>query len=428
MFRRFQRIAHQQRARHRAQQGDLLPRDDAVDGDTVVAALANLVVGRAGQHRLDMAGAETLPGAIDGGQIFACRLGRVDAGRGRQAIVAIAAGGGRVLAEMAQQNRPTAGGGFDEGAQRRDAGAFARLAGRLQFGDAHAGTGEILRSPEEMRDRRLAIAAGAARFLIIALDRLGQAGMGDEAHVGLVDTHAEGDGGDHHHIFAGDEGGLIGGAHRWLHAGMIGAHGPPAPPQRFGELLRRGAGLGIDDAGTGIGGDEVRQLAGQAIARMDGIADIGPVEAGDDEAVARDAELDEDILARVRVRGGGERQARDIGKFVQQRAQQAIVGAKIMAPFGHAMGFVDGEEGDLRRAQQVAEIFLTGAFGRDIEQIEIAIAQAILRFAPVGVHAGQAGGAQAHRIGGAQLVVHQRDQRRHDDAAAVERGGRQLIA
>src|SRR3546814_3446473 len=38
----------------------------------------------------------------------------------------------------------------------------------------------------------VAVAPRAPGFLIIALDRLRQAGMGDEADVGLVDPHAEG--------------------------------------------------------------------------------------------------------------------------------------------------------------------------------------------------------------------------------------------
>ena len=41
---------------------------------------------------------------------------------------------------------------------------------------------------------------GAAGLLVISLDRLGDAGMGDEAHVGLVDAHAEGDRRDDHHV------------------------------------------------------------------------------------------------------------------------------------------------------------------------------------------------------------------------------------
>jgi hypothetical protein len=39
-----------------------------------------------------------------------------------------------------------------------------------------------------------AVAAGAAGLLVIALDALRQVEVRDEAHVGLVDAHAEGDG------------------------------------------------------------------------------------------------------------------------------------------------------------------------------------------------------------------------------------------
>ena len=42
----------------------------------------------------------------------------------------------------------------------------------------------------------LAVAAGAAGLLVVGLDALRQIEMRDEAHVGLVDAHAEGDGGD----------------------------------------------------------------------------------------------------------------------------------------------------------------------------------------------------------------------------------------
>ena len=252
--------------------------------------------------------------------------------------------------------------------------------------------------------------------------------MGDEAHVGLVDPHAEGDGGDHHHILAGDEGGLVGGALGRVHAGMIGAHGAAAPPQRFGQFLGCGASLGIDDAGAGMLAEQIGELARQPFAGMYGIADIGPVEARDDEAVFGNAQLHQNVPPRMRVGGRGERQARHVGEFVQQRAQQPIVGAEIMAPFGHAMGFVDGEERDLRRAQQGAKPLSACAFGRNVEKIEFALAQAILRLAPVGVDAGEARGAQAHRIGGAKLIMHQGDERRDDDAAAVKRGGGKLIA
>ena len=41
-----------------------------------------------------------------------------------------------------------------------------------------------------------AVAAGAADLLVEGLDRCGQRGVDDGADVGLVDAHAEGDGGD----------------------------------------------------------------------------------------------------------------------------------------------------------------------------------------------------------------------------------------
>ena len=48
-----------------------------------------------------------------------------------------------------------------------------------------------------------AIAARTAGFLVIAFDVLGHVHMGDKAHIGLVDAHAKGNRGAHHHaVFA----------------------------------------------------------------------------------------------------------------------------------------------------------------------------------------------------------------------------------
>src|SRR3546814_3612817 len=81
MFVGLERVADQQGAGYGAQQRRLLPVDDAVDRNPVMAALADLVGDGAGQHLLDMADAEALAGAVDGGQEFAGGLGHVDAGR-----------------------------------------------------------------------------------------------------------------------------------------------------------------------------------------------------------------------------------------------------------------------------------------------------------------------------------------------------------
>jgi hypothetical protein len=52
---------------------------------------------------------------------------------------------------------------------------------------------------------RQAVAAGAAGLLVVGLDALRQVQVGDEAHVRLVDAHAEGDGGDDDDALAAQE-------------------------------------------------------------------------------------------------------------------------------------------------------------------------------------------------------------------------------
>src|SRR3546814_4064877 len=99
-----------------------------------LAALARL----AGQYAFDIADAEHLPGAEYRGEEFSRRLGRVDRGGRIEAIVAIAAGRRRGLAEMPEQDRAAAPRGLDQGAQRRQPRALARLPlGLDQIGRAH---------------------------------------------------------------------------------------------------------------------------------------------------------------------------------------------------------------------------------------------------------------------------------------------------
>jgi hypothetical protein len=103
----------------------------------------------------------------------------------------------------------------------------------------------------------------------------------------------------------------------------------------------------------------------------------------------------------VGIRRRGQRQARHVREGVHQRAQQAVVGAEIVAPFRNAVRLVDREQADRGLAQQFAEMRLAGAFGGDVEQVELAGAEGIdglLRGRPR-YRAGQAGGADA--VGGA---------------------------
>ena len=99
---------------------------------------------------------------------------------------------------------------------------------------------------------RVAIAASAARLLVVGLDALGHVVVDHVAHVGLVDAHAEGVGGNHHLDIVIDKGALALAAGVVAHAGMVAANANAAGSQRLGKLacqrIDRLAGRAIHDA------------------------------------------------------------------------------------------------------------------------------------------------------------------------------------
>ena len=98
---------------------------------------------------------------------------------------------------------------------RRAAGA-RRLQRAVQVGDVvlgriAAGEEELLHrlvavQEEQRAVGRLAVAAGAARLLVVGVEPGRHLVVQDEADVGLVDAEAEGVGGDHHARAAAHEG------------------------------------------------------------------------------------------------------------------------------------------------------------------------------------------------------------------------------
>ena len=74
--------------------------------------------------------------------------------------------------------------------------------------------------------------------------------MGDEADVGLVDAHAEGDGCDHDDAVLAHEPVLVPLAHVGVEAGVVGQRGDAFVVQPGGGLVDFLARLAIDDAGV----------------------------------------------------------------------------------------------------------------------------------------------------------------------------------
>ena len=135
------------------------------------------------------------------------------------------------------------------------------------------------------------VAAGAAGLLVIALDALRQVEVRHEAHVGLVDAHAEGDGRDHHDAVLALEACLPLGAGRGVEARVVGEGRDALGLQPLGRLVHALARQAVDDARlTGVRlADEGEQLRARVALVGDGVADVRAVEARHEHARTRRA-------------------------------------------------------------------------------------------------------------------------------------------
>src|SRR5262249_3352737 len=155
----------------------------------------------------EMADAEALPGAVDGGDRLLRGDGAVPAFDRRKAGVAIAARPVLAFAEIAEQHLPAATRALAEAEQRiellpLDAALLLGQVAALDAADERHHVGHAVGHPGIGREP---VASGPAGLLVIGLEAARRIEMGDEAHVGLVDAHAEGDGGDDDDAFLLEE-------------------------------------------------------------------------------------------------------------------------------------------------------------------------------------------------------------------------------
>ena len=92
--------------------------------------------------------------------------------------------------------------------------------------------------------------------------------------------------------------------------------------------------------------EKAQQLCPRVVLETDAGADIGAIETRHEPGRGFQVQPLQDFAPGALVGGGGKG---DAGHVREQRVQQVelqVVGAKIMAPLGYAMGLVDGEQGD----------------------------------------------------------------------------------
>jgi len=138
----------------------------------------------------------------------------------------------------------------------------------------------------------------------------------------------------------------------------------------------------------------------------------------------------DDFLAGALVGRGGQGNARDVGEQLGQLPQLQVLRPEVVSPLRHAVRFVDGEQGDVQVAQEIEHARLHQALGGQVEHLHLAATNARSQ---VALLFGAEGGVQrcsghAQFFQGGDLVVHQRDERRHHHRKARAQQGRHLEA
>ncbi len=338
-------------------------------------ALARL----AAQHVDDMHGAEALTGAVDRRERLLRGDGRVP-GLGRlEAGVAVAARSAR-LAEVGEQAHATAARRLAQAEQRIELGGADPLVfvARLRLVDEPPLLDEIGESVRHPGVGGEPVAASAAGFLVVGLDRFGQVEMGDEAHVRLVDAHAERDGRHHDDAVLALESRLVRGTRLRVHARVVGQRGDAVADEPRRRLLHLPARQAIDDARVArmLVAQEREQLRARLGLVDDRVADVRPVEAGDEDARVVEGEARDDLGARLRVGGRGEGDARHAGEALVQHGELQVLRPEVVAPLRDAVRLVDGEEREPSALQEIEAPRRDEPLGRDVEQIELAATSA----------------------------------------------------
>ena len=256
--------------------------------------------------------------------------------------------------------------------------------------------------------------------------------MGDEADVRLVDAHSEGDGRDDDYALAADERILGVRALAGAEAGVIGARVDAPLPQPRRGLLDPAARQAVDDARVApvLGVEQPGELIAGAALRNDPVANVRPVEAGDEHPGVLQAQPVPDFPPRRLVGGRGKRNSRRGRKPLVQHRELQVFRPEVVAPLRHAVRFVDSEQRDVdlveQRQRPLAEQPLRG----DVEKVDVTGPQPRLDTEHLAVRKRRIEARRPHP--GLQepidLIAHQRDEGRDDDCRAGTDEGRNLVA
>ena len=193
--------------------------------------------------------------------------------------------------------------------------------------------------------------------------------MDDEADVRLVNTHAEGDGGDNDVNLLRKEKVLVLRAGFGVQAGMVRTRLDTVDGQQLGHFLHLLAAEAVDDAAlAGILTDEADDifLRLHLVAHL--IIKVGPIEGGLEHRGVLDAQVLEDIALHLGGGRSGKGDHRSRLNLVDDGAYLAVFRPEIMPPFGDTVRLVHGIERNLDRLQKGDVLFLGEGFRSHVQE------------------------------------------------------------
>ena len=139
--------------------------------------------------------------------------------------------------------------------------------------------------------------------------------MADKAHVGLVDAHAEGDGGDDDDAVFSDKAALVGAAGIHAQAGVVGQGVEAVGAQKGGHVFHAFAAQAVHNAAVAGGAalEKVQKLLFAVVFFDDLVVDVRPIKARYELGGGLQVQIVFDVGAGFGVGGGGERDARHGG-------------------------------------------------------------------------------------------------------------------
>ena len=278
--------------------------------------------------------------------------------------------------------------------------------------------------------RFLPVPPRAARLLEIRLQRFGSVHVHHEAHVGLVDTHAESIGGHHHLTPSGHPELLAMVALARVEPGVIICRRHSRLLQEPDHMLRAAAAAHVDDACPPYPPHYSQQAAELVAVVQNHVCQVFAHETRLEPAAVVHQQFRTDILGhpwRSRCREGNDRCCGVILAYV---GNLKIRRTEIVAPLRNAVRLVHGNHAHLHVPEMLYELPLPQAFGRHIEKLQRpadSVGQHVRHLFTL--HARHnARGLELAVVQLLHLVFHEGYQRRHHQAHPLAHQRWQLVA